>query len=154
MPEVGSQRSSTEKTKISMMASQKLGIDWPSTATTLTDLSTHVLRFTAAATPRTMPITVLNTSAGAPDKSEFGNLSAIRRRDVTFIGHRFAEIAADRVGNEDPVLHGHWLIKAELLLQHRHVLRRGLIGYQQRNWVSGGPSQDEDDHRDNQKCHY
>ena len=79
MPEVGSQRNTTEKRKMSMMASQKLGIDWPSTATTRTVLSTHVLRFTAAVTPRAMPITVLNASAGAPNNSELGNLSAISR---------------------------------------------------------------------------
>jgi hypothetical protein len=34
-PDVGSQRSATPKRRISMMPSQKLGSDWPSTASTV-----------------------------------------------------------------------------------------------------------------------
>ena len=34
-PEVGSQRSATPKSRISMMPSQKFGSDWPSTASTV-----------------------------------------------------------------------------------------------------------------------
>jgi hypothetical protein len=59
-----------------------------------------------------------------------------------------------RIADEHPVLHGQWLIEAELAGQPLDVCRCGLISNQQRNGVPRGPSQDENDHRDDQQCQY
>ena len=72
-PEVGSQRSQTEKIRISTSPSQKPGIDRPSRPTPLATLSHQLLTFTAEKIPAGTPMRSEINVAATPRVSEFGN---------------------------------------------------------------------------------
>src|SRR6266704_7150526 len=72
-PEVGSQRSQTENTRISTSPSQKPGIDSPSSATPLATLSHAVFTLTAEMMPAGMPMSSEMSVAASPRVRELGN---------------------------------------------------------------------------------
>ena len=71
-PEVGSQRSHTEKTRISTSPSQKPGIESPSKPTPLARLSHQLLTFTAERMPAGIPMSSEISVAASPSVSELG----------------------------------------------------------------------------------
>src|SRR5438034_9839264 len=71
-PEVGSQRSQTENTRISTSPSQKPGIDSPSSATPLATLSHQLLTLTAEMMPAGTPMSTEISVAARPSVSELG----------------------------------------------------------------------------------
>src|SRR6266567_8854047 len=72
-PEVGSQRSQTENTRINTRPSQKPGIDSPSSATPLATLSHAVFTLTAEMMPAGTPMSREMSVAARPRVSELGN---------------------------------------------------------------------------------
>ena len=72
-PEVGSQRSQTENTRISTSPSQKPGIERPSRATPFATLSHQVFTFTAEMMPAGTPMRSEMSVAARPRVSELGS---------------------------------------------------------------------------------
>ncbi len=81
MPEVGSQRSPSEKARISRMPRKKFGMLKPKTANAMTKRSMVLLRLSAATMPSGTPISRLTASAVRPSSSVAGMASA--RTSVT-----------------------------------------------------------------------
>ena len=71
IPEVGSQPSSTENTRIRTIASQNPGTDWPNTAMPRTSTSQMPPRFTAASTPIGTLSANVKTMVTVASRSEF-----------------------------------------------------------------------------------
>src|SRR5215467_4398566 len=72
-PEVGSQRSQTENTRISTSASQNPGIESPSNATPLARLSHQLLTLTAEMIPAGTPMSTEISVAARPRVNELGS---------------------------------------------------------------------------------
>ena len=80
-PEVGSTPHETANSRIIMIASQKLGTDWPSSATPIASRSIVLPRLAAASTPSGTASTMASSIAVTVSCSVAGNRAAIRGSD-------------------------------------------------------------------------
>ena len=143
----GSQPSSTLKTKISRMPSQKLGMAMPSTATVPAARSRRSPRWTAATTPSGMPSSMPSRIAQGMSSERVGQ--AVEERLDSGLAHadRGAEIALDRLADEDRELLEDRPVEAQRLGERRAILRRGILGQHQVDRIAGQPAEEEHDRR-------
>ena len=128
------------------MPSQKLGIDWPATASIEITKSGSLSFHTAQAMPPRTPSTIGSEQARAPRSCRS---SPAARITISIAGRlnwmRGAEVAAHQIEQEVAELHRDRLVEMQLGAQHRLLLGRRVEAEVDRHRIARQPQHDEDE---------